>query len=609
MSLTTDAHTVGKEVTADMNVSKGSKGTSPSPSKRRESNKGKVGISDPVLWHENFDIESIVTPVRVGVLKKLLQESRYPQKDTDFLVEGFTHGFKLGYEGPKNRQTFARNHKLRAGNGVVLWNKIMKEVESGRISGPYLHPPFQSFIQSPITLIEKKGSESLDPLENTRLIFDLSYPKGESLNDYTPESVKKVKYPLFDKAINMCLKEGKSCFLSKTDCKSAFLMLPLAVDQFQWVVMKCPHPRSSVTYYFCLKTVCFGSGMSCFLYMKLSNALAHIFRHKTGGEISNLLDDFLTCKQDAAGCNRFLLTFIDICRQINLPLAEEKTCFACQLIVFLGLLIDTVNQTVSIPEEKLGRGRRELDIVLRSKKVTVHQLQKLTGLLNFFCRAVVPGRAFTRRLYAKMGGMKKYHHLRVDREMRADCRMWLEFLKMDEAVCRPFLDFTQVFHADQLNFFTDGALDEERMGVGGCYLRNWFSGTLRMAWYQGAKTKITIQMVELYGVVLALSLWIHKLSNKRVLLFCDNEAVMHMINKSSSSCKVCMIMLRLITLWSMKFNTRIFCSFVKSGDNTYADLLSRGRIPEFLWEKGDEVNEDPDNLSPSLWPFPVSWLN
>lgn len=297
-----------------------------------------------------------------------------------------------------------------------------------------------------------------------------------------------------------------------------------------------------------------------------------------------------------------------ICKQVNLPLSEEKTCFACQLIVFLGLLIDTVNQTISLPQDKLERGRRELDIVLRAKKVTAHQIQKLTGLLNFFCRAIVPGRAFTRRLYAKAKGLERHHHVRVDGEMRADCKIWYTFLNMSEAVCHPFLDFSQVFHADQIEFFTDGALNEERIGVGGCYGDSWYAGQLSLCDYSDLDQAITIQMVEMYGVLLGLSLWIDRLTNRWVVLFCDNKAVVHMLNKSTSSCRVCMIMLRLITLWSMKFNTRIFCTHLKSEDNTKADLLSRNKIQEFLWFAGDSVQKEREKLNDALWPFKREWL-
>lgn len=564
-------------------------------------------FSDELLWCENFDLGTIVTPVDANRLDELLKVTKYPDSDREFLVDGFRNGFELGYRGPTERQTLSKNHKLRAGNPVVLWNKIMKEVGVGRMTGPHEWPPYESFIQSPITLIKKKGSESSDPLENTHLIFDLSAPHGNSLNDHTPQELKSVKYPLFDKAITMCLEQGESCYLSKTDCKSAFLMLPLRVDQFKWVVMMCPHPISGKKYYFCLKTLCFGSGTSCFLYMKLSNALAHIFRHLSGGDICNLLDDFLTCKLDREGCDAYLRVFIKICSEINLPLSDEKTCWSTQVIVFLGLMIDTIRQMVTIPLDKIERGLSELDVIIRSKKITVHQLQKLTGLLNFFCRAVVPGRAFTRRLYAKGVGLRQHHHIRVDKEMRNDCLVWFQFLEMSEAVSRPFLDFTQMYHADILNYYTDGALDPFRIGVGGRFQDRWFSGTISLDDLGELSGSVTIQMVELYAIVLSLSIWIELLRNRRVVLFCDNEAVVHMINKSTSSCKVCMIMLRMIVLWSMKFNTRVFCFHVRSSDNTDADLLSRERQAEFLW-RNQSALDLPDELPKEIWPIPLEWL-
>lgn len=431
-----------------------------------------MSISGEILWFENHDIESIVTPVDVPSLERLLLETNYGKDKVEFLVEGFTKGFKLGYQGPLTGRRFAPNHKLRAGSQVDLWNKLMKEVQAKRCAGPWLENdiPFDKFLQSPITLIDKKGAEGVEGTAGVRLIFDLSWPRGDSLNDHTPQELKTCEYPLFDKAVQMCLKEGKGCFMSSADCKSAFKQLPLAPDQFCLVVMMCEHPISKRKYYFCDKTLCFGSGTSCFLYMKVSNALAHIFKFKTrrsAGDICNFLDDFQTCKLDKDGCNRYLEIFIGICKEINLPLAEDKITWATQVIVFLGLLLNSRTQTVSIPIDKIERGKRELDIMVRSKKTTVRQIQKLAGLLNFFCRAVVPGRAFTRRFYSKIAGMKQHYHLRVDTGLKSDCKVWENFLNSDEAVCRPFMDFSKILHADELDFYCDAALNSYRLGIGG----------------------------------------------------------------------------------------------------------------------------------------------
>ena len=60
----------------------------------------------------------------------------------------------------------------------------MKEVQAKRVAGPFEQIPFEHFIQSPIGLIPKAGSDE------ARLIFHLSYDfkNGlKSLTSFTPK--------------------------------------------------------------------------------------------------------------------------------------------------------------------------------------------------------------------------------------------------------------------------------------------------------------------------------------------------------------------------------------------------------------------------------------
>ena len=110
----------------------------------------------------------------------MLRFHNYDKDDTSFLEDGFWNGFDIGYEGPAERQSTARNLPLRVGSKIQLWNKIMKEVELGRVAGPFDQVPFHQFIQSPIGLVPKAGSNS----GKTRLIFHLSYDfKNSDLQD------------------------------------------------------------------------------------------------------------------------------------------------------------------------------------------------------------------------------------------------------------------------------------------------------------------------------------------------------------------------------------------------------------------------------------------
>lgn len=220
----------------------------------------------------------------------------------------------------------------------------------------------------------------------------------------------------------------------------------------------------------------------------------------------------------------------------------------------------------------------------------------------------MPGRAFTRRFYSKMGRLKPHHHVRVDAEMKSDCKTWLQFLNMKEALCRPFLDFATVLHADQIDFCMDAALDGVQLGVGGRFNSQWFSGILILQNREIHRERLTIQIGELYSIFLALSLWIPQLCNRRVVLFTDNESVMHMLNRSSSTCKTCMIMLRLITLWSMQHNVRIFAAHIPTEDNTEADYLSRGLLKRYFEITGGVDNQKRFPLPEEYCPLPEQWL-
>ena len=99
----------------------------------------------------NHNLQDIITPVQANKLQELLETSGYDKGKTKFLIDGFTNGFRLQYEGNlRNCKREAPNLKLRIGNKVELWNKVMNEVELGRYAGPFEESPFEYFVQSPI---------------------------------------------------------------------------------------------------------------------------------------------------------------------------------------------------------------------------------------------------------------------------------------------------------------------------------------------------------------------------------------------------------------------------------------------------------------------------
>ena len=223
---------------------------------------------------ENYichNLSDIVTSIRAQVLKQMLIDSNYDPAKTRKLIEGFTNGFDLGYQGPLQRQDTSANLPFRVGTLVEMWNKIMKEVKLGRYAGPYEKVPYENYVQSPIGLVPKAGNK-------TRLIFHLSYDfkNHKSINHYTLEAVCSVKYKDIDHAIATCLKmhtmteqlftKFEGVRFSKTDMISAFSVVPSKPCQCFLFIMKATNPENKKTYFFVDKCISFGSSINCAIF-------------------------------------------------------------------------------------------------------------------------------------------------------------------------------------------------------------------------------------------------------------------------------------------------------------------------------------------------------
>ena len=195
--------------------------------------------------------------------------------------------------------------------------------------------------------------------------------------------------------------------------------------------------------------------------------------------------------------------------------------------------------------------------------------------------------------------MLPYHHLCVNKEMKEDLGIWLKFLNNPVVYCRPFLDFTRILMADQLFRFTDVS---GTIGYGGIY-NKWFYGEWED---QLLALEPSIEFKELYGVAVSIFLWAHNYRNSRICLFCDNQAVVSMINNATSNCRRCLVLVHLIMLRSLELNVRIFAKFVSTKDNYFADSLSRGQLSRF-WKlahlHGRNFKASPEKIPQELFPI------
>ena len=575
----------------------------------------------------NLNLTDITTPINVKALQTCLEESNYDEAKTQFLVDGFSHGFDFGYRRPSSRRDMVDNIPLKLGTKQDLWDKVMAEVKVGRYAGPFESPPYDTFMQSPIGLVPKAGGK-------TRLIFHLSYDFGKeehqkSFNYHIPAELCSVKYRDLDHAKENCIKlmklqPGSPIYFAKTDFSAAFRQVPGKPSQYRWLLMKAEHPTNGHTYYFVDKYMPFGASISCSIFQEVSNALHHVivFRiNNVNKAVTNYLDDFLFMALLKAACDSMINQFIELCKEVNMPLSVEKTEWSTTLIVFLGILLDGSRKLLIVPEEKRTKAIRILQHLLTKNKATVKQIQSLAGLLNFLTRAIVPGRVFIRRMYTKIdrdphhpylmkksaGNLKHYHHIYLDKEFKRDAGVWLNFLEnaSSTVMARKFTDKHCFRDAQVLDFYSDASLAETK-GFGCVFGPKYTWGQWDASFIRDEKP--SIEYLELYALTIGLMVWGDKLRNQNIIVFCDNQAVVHMINKTTSSCKNCMVLLRIIVLEGLIYNRRVFARFIPTKMNGRADALSRLEFSRFFRLSPLSSQFQPEKLPPHMWPVSKIWI-
>ena len=221
-------------------------------------------------------------------------------------------------------------------------------------------------------------------------------------------------------------------------------------------------------------------------------------------------------------------------------------------------------------------------MVFHKKKVTVKQLQCLTGILNFLTKVVVPGRVFIRRMYSKITlvnnkgvKLKHYHHVAVDKELKADSKILMTFLEHADwkRLCHPFLDWSDKFATSvQLDFYTDASQGEQK-GFGCMFGRHFTFGQWEIDYIK--RYDPSIEYLELYALCAGIFTWQEYLTHCRIVIFCDNQAVVSMVNNTTSSCKNCMLLLSKLVFKNLTHNRRVFVKYVRSRDNGRSDALSR----------------------------------
>ena len=162
------------------------------------------------------------------------------------------------------------------------------------------------------------------------------------------------------------------------------------------------------------------------------------------------------------------------------------------------------------------------------------------------------------------------------------------------------IDLSLMKTTHKIRFYLDASATAA-LGFGCILDKNWIFSKWEDNFIETVKP--SIEFLELYALCAGIFTWENhdSLTNCHITVFCDNTAVVNMINNITSKCKLCMYLIRMIVLNGLIFNRRLNAKYVKSKENGLADSLSRMQLDRFKL-LDPTMNEKPDKISEKIWP-------
>jgi hypothetical protein len=382
----------------------------------------------------------------------------------------------------------------------------------------------------------------------------------------------------------------KGSYTAKTDIADAFRLIPVHPDDYPKLGF-----QFQGQYYFD-KCLPMGCASSCSIFEQFSTALQAIFSYQVpDAKVVHMLDDFLFIASDYNTCLKHINLFKNMCTNLGIPIAPDKTTDPSTNTTFLGIDLDSLSWTARLPQDKLTSYTSDLHDVLTCNKLRKKDLQSLIGKLSF-AASVVPARSFLRRLIDLLSSASKpYFYIRINHSVKQDLQTWLQFLQNYNGVT--FFRSLSISDSKAINMVSDAS----KQGFGTCYGSRWIQARYPTSWHH-----LHITVLELYPIFVLVSMFGQLLQNHNILFHCDNSAVNAIINSQTSKDKHVMSIIRPLVLMLMKFNISLKSKHIPGTSNVLSDRISRFQVTdELLRSHGMQLQQStiPLHLLPENFTF------
>ena len=203
----------------------------------------------------------------------------------DWVVAGITDGFRIGFNWSSPLTSATRNIPSAYEQSQAVDKYVADEVAAGNLieMGPRTAAGAHSIQINRIGVIPKGHTPG-----RWRIITDLSFPPGQSVNDGIAAEKCSLEYTTVDRVAGAALALGRGALLAKIDIKSAYRLLP--VHPADRVLLGCKWQGKI----YVDGKLPFGLRSAPKIFNAVADALEFCFRQAGVENIDHYLDDFIT---------------------------------------------------------------------------------------------------------------------------------------------------------------------------------------------------------------------------------------------------------------------------------------------------------------------------
>lgn len=365
----------------------------------------------------------------------------------------------------------------------------------------------------------------------------------------------------------------KDVFMAKFDLKDAYHFISISMEcrkflRFRW--------NGFVYEYTCLP---FGLSTGPFIFTKVMKEAMKVLRMK--GLLSVIyLDDGIVFGNTFNECKRNIVQTCEHLRSLGFKISEKSDMNPSQRIEFLGLVFDSKQMTVSLPDRKKVAIRELGTRLVKGERTTIQKVAEYVGTLVAASPGVNCGKLFTRDLEVDkqqalgLNGDNYKCVMKISLAAKEDIHTFIKNLNEPNVIRNDVYDTVM---------FSDSSLESW-----GCHSEGQSIGN---NWNIDEKGK-HINVLELMAVENGLKYFFAERNQINILLRVDNTSAVSYINKYGGcrSAELHSIAKR-IHLWCMVRTIRLTAAYISSKENIIADRISRSSDYNSEWQLGRKYFE------------------